>query len=146
VIWGLYHGAFLVAERLGLAAAVRRLWTPLRHGYLMAVVMVGWVFFRADTLAGAVAFLGAMFGMRGASPTPFTVGWYLTPELYVALIAGTIGSVKYLDADLFSRDGRDRNPRPHVQAAATAALALVFLASILQIASRSYDPFIYFRF
>jgi alginate O-acetyltransferase complex protein AlgI len=146
VIWGLYHGAFLVAERLGLAAAIRRLWTPLRHGYLMVVVMVGWVFFRADTLAGAVAFLGAMFGMSGASPTPFSVGWYLTPELYVALIAGAIGSVKYLEGDLFSRDGRDRTPRPHVQAAATAALALVFLASILQIASRSYDPFIYFRF
>src|SRR4051812_8670704 len=46
VIWGLFHGTFLVVERLGLAAAVRRLWAPLRHAYLLLVVMVGWVFFR----------------------------------------------------------------------------------------------------
>src|SRR5437762_694029 len=31
VVWGLFHGTFLVAERLGLAAAVRRLWAPIRH-------------------------------------------------------------------------------------------------------------------
>ena len=57
VIWGLFHGSFLVVERLGLAAAIRRLWRPLRHVYLLLVVMIGWVFFRADTLPSAVAFL-----------------------------------------------------------------------------------------
>ena len=62
VIWGLFHGTFLVVERLGLASAVKRLWAPLRHAYLLLVVMVGWVFFRADTLPDAVAFLRAMFG------------------------------------------------------------------------------------
>ena len=50
VIWGLYHGTFLVMERLGLADRLMRLWRPLRHLYLLIVVMVGWVLFRADTL------------------------------------------------------------------------------------------------
>ena len=57
VIWGLFHGSFLVAERLGLADAVKRLWAPLRHAYLLVVVMIGWVFFRAETLPAALAYL-----------------------------------------------------------------------------------------
>ena len=92
VVWGLFHGTFLVIERLGLAAAVRRLWAPLRHAYLLLVVMVGWVFFRADTLGGAAAFLKAMFGFGMAAPTEFSVSWYLTPALWLALAAGAIGS------------------------------------------------------
>src|SRR5581483_3835693 len=44
VIWGLFHGAFLVLERVGVARVVRRWWPPLRHVYLLLVVMVGWVF------------------------------------------------------------------------------------------------------
>ena len=73
VIWGLFHGTFLVIERLGLASAVKRLWLPLRHAYLMLVVMIGWVFFRADTLPIAMSFLRTMFGLQTATvPTPFT--------------------------------------------------------------------------
>ena len=56
VIWGLFHGSFLVAERLGLAGAVKRLWAPVRHAYLLAIVMIGWVFFRAETLPAALAY------------------------------------------------------------------------------------------
>src|SRR5207302_330703 len=80
------HGTFLVVERLGLADAIGRLWAPIRHVYLVIVVMIGWAFFRADTLAGAVAFLTAMAGLSPAMPTPYTVGWYLTPELWLALV------------------------------------------------------------
>src|SRR5206468_3543526 len=31
-----------------------------RHAYTLGVVMIGWVFFRADTLSGSLAFLQAM--------------------------------------------------------------------------------------
>ena len=60
--------------------------------------MIGWVFFRADTLPGAIAFLTAMAGMTAAAPTPYTVRWYLTPELWLALAAGAIGSTPWVPA------------------------------------------------
>ncbi len=40
VIWGLYFGVFLVLERVGLSAWLASWWTPLRHLYLLIVVMV----------------------------------------------------------------------------------------------------------
>src|SRR5205085_974952 len=75
-----------------------RRWTPLRHVFLLLVVMVGWVFFRADTLSVAIDVLNAMSGLGRAVPSPFSVGWYLTPELWLAIVAGAIGSMPVVPA------------------------------------------------
>jgi alginate O-acetyltransferase complex protein AlgI len=152
VVWGLFHGTFLVLERVGLADAVKRRRAPLQHAYALLVVMVGWVFFRADTLTGALAFLGAMAGLSPALPTPYPVAWYLTPELWLALLAGTIGSMPVIPA-LAGRIERERiaDSRPRLalslaDALGTAALAALLVASVMQMAARTYNPFIYFRF
>ena len=122
----------------------------------MLVVMIGWVFFRADTLTGAVAFLKAMAGLTTAAPTPYTVRWYLTSELWLALIAGAIGSTPWLPA-LAARVERAASAasaasaeRPAVAWSAsllsTAMLMALLVASIMQMVAHTYNPFIYFRF
>jgi alginate O-acetyltransferase complex protein AlgI len=149
VVWGLYHGAFLVLERLGLGARLQRAWRPLRHAYLLLAVMVGWVFFRADTLPQALAFLQALSGFGAAQPTPYAPGHYLDAELWLALVAGAIGATPVVPW-LARRHEAVRAASPARggawDAAATAALSLLLLASVLQVAARSYNPFIYFRF
>jgi alginate O-acetyltransferase complex protein AlgI len=137
-----------VVERLGLASAVKRLWPPLRHAYLLLVVMVGWVFFRADTLPDAVAFLRAMFGFTAAiQPTPFTLAWYLTPELCLALAAGVVGSAPIIPALGRWRSALgDRWRAIGLDAISSTALMLILVAAIMQMAARTYNPFIYFRF
>jgi alginate O-acetyltransferase complex protein AlgI len=147
VVWGLYHGTFLVLERLGLAAFVRRLPAPVRHAYLLLVVMIGWVFFRADTLQHAAAYLGAMAGTTAPGIKPFDAAWFLTPKVVFAMLAGAIGSTPVVRGVRTTPALREVERRGWmVEGAATAALAGVLAASILQIAGRSYDPFIYFRF
>jgi alginate O-acetyltransferase complex protein AlgI len=153
VIWGLYHGVFLVAERvvngpasrMGQRRAAERQSNTVRaiatHAYAVLVVMVGWVFFRADTLPGAIAFLQAMAGHGAHAPTPYTVSYYLTPELWLALGAGVIGSMPWVPA--LARRSEDRWP---ASLASVAAIALLLVASIMQMAARTYNPFIYFRF
>src|SRR4029079_13106526 len=69
VVWGLYHGAFMVFERVGLHAALSRLPRLLGHLYALLVVMVGWVFFRADSLGAALGVLCAMDRLRRAEAT-----------------------------------------------------------------------------
>jgi alginate O-acetyltransferase complex protein AlgI len=143
VVWGLYHGTFLVVERLGLAAVARRFPAPVRHAYLLIVVMIGWVFFRADTLQHAVTFLGAMAGATAPGVKPFDAAWFLTPKVALAIFAGVIGSAPVFKAAAIERLA---SRGWLAEAAATGALVAVLAASILQIAGRSYDPFIYFRF
>ena len=64
---GLIHGAFLVIERLGLGSYLTKLPVIVRFIYVMLVVQVGWVFFRAETLPDALGFLSAMFGLNSVS-------------------------------------------------------------------------------
>jgi alginate O-acetyltransferase complex protein AlgI len=150
-VWGLFHGTFLVVERLGLAALVAKLAAPLRHAYLLVVIMIGWVFFRADTLSDAAAFLRAMAGGGTADPTPYAVSWYLTREVWLALVAGVVGSMPVVPA-LSRWADRDGQPWPQpalvwlMDAAGTVTVMALFVASIMQMASHAYNPFIYFRF
>jgi alginate O-acetyltransferase complex protein AlgI len=148
VIWGLFHGAFLVVERLGLARIIMRAPRLLRHVYLMLVVMVGWVFFRADTLPHAAGYLRALFGFNlTPAPTPLTLGFHLTPELWLALVAGAIGSAPVVRAfERWRSTGGDGIEHLGLIAASRAALLVVFAACIMQMAAGTYNPFIYFRF
>ena len=66
IIWGLYHGLFLVVERMGLGKLLEKnCFRGLNHIYTALVVVVGWVFFRADTLSAAMKYLGEMFSFSG---------------------------------------------------------------------------------
>jgi alginate O-acetyltransferase complex protein AlgI len=168
VIWGLWHGAFLVIERAtrplrqssirqssirqsSIAQSPNHSITKsaTAHAYALAVAMIGWVFFRADTLPGALAFLKAMAGLNAAAPTAYTVSWYLTPELWLALAAGVIGSTPIVPAIGRWRErrlGADAGSSDWLGFASTVALLAMLVASVTQMAARTYNPFIYFRF
>ena len=79
VIWGGLHGCYLVVnhawhalqERIGLASRpASRLGRFAGRTLTFVAVVVGWVFFRAQTLDGARAMLSGMIGINGvALPT-----------------------------------------------------------------------------
>jgi alginate O-acetyltransferase complex protein AlgI len=164
VLWGLWHGSFLVIERVLFKRGDRKVrrdqqdsavsadsavssgvfaWPIWPHAYTLLVVMIGWVFFRSDTLPGAVGFLRALAGLTTAAPTPYTVAWYLTPELWLALGAGVLGSAPWVPA-LAAR--LEHTNTWSVPLLSTAALMALLVLSIMSMAALTYNPFIYFRF
>ena len=87
VVWGLYHGGFLVLERQARFARLLHRLGRLSHIYTMLVVICGWVLFRAETFSQAVAFFRAMSGRGGADPT-YPLRWFLTNDVALALLFG----------------------------------------------------------
>jgi alginate O-acetyltransferase complex protein AlgI len=147
VIWGLFHGTFLVLERIGLGSLLKRAAPSARHVYLLLVVMIGWVFFRAPDLPTAITYLAAMFGFSDAPMPAVRLTWYLTPEVRLALLAGIVGSMPVVPVlRTLSERASGYWQGWATEAAATVALVAVFLAALLQVAARSYNPYIYFRF
>jgi len=148
VVWGLFHGCFLVVERQwprnpqAAPVAERFVGRAARHVYSLIVVMVGWVFFRADTLTGAVGYLTAMAGQGGIEPSGYAVAWYLTPDVSLAIAAGIIGSTPLVP----TLASRPQASALALRAASAVALSALLVASIVEIAARTYNPFIYFRF
>ena len=147
VAWGLYHGSFLVLERLGAGRWLERLWAPARHAYTMLAVVVGWVFFRAESLPQAGRYLAAMAGFASGTGLEHHVGLQLNAVVALALTAGIIGSAPILPRlGQWREDIATINLRVAVEAGRLAGLALLLVASAMQMAAGTYNPFIYFRF
>ena len=59
IVWGMFHGVFLIVERLGWGRLLAKLPSIVQVIYAFVVVSIGWVFFRADSLSSAFTILGS---------------------------------------------------------------------------------------
>jgi len=143
VIWGLLHGGFLVLERTAFGRWLENCWRPLRHAYLISGVLLAWVFFRSEGLDQATGYIAAMFG-DGADGVRHPLALYLTSDKWLVLAAGIAGSTPWLPW-LKQRAAERTLPSP-VQAAIVALLLCIVVASAMQLAAGTHNPFIYFRF
>jgi alginate O-acetyltransferase complex protein AlgI len=93
VIWGLYHGAFLLIERTRFGDWLERLPRPLRHIYTLLVVMIGWVLFRTETFAQATSVLASMAGLSTGVDPNQKFARYWNSELMWSIVFGIIFSM-----------------------------------------------------
>ncbi len=166
LVWGLYHGAFLVLERVSFGDWLAKRGAWLRHVYTLLVVMVGWVFFRADNVTHALEYLRTMFGLAGEKlvhlPHPpiddawvnvnalHPLGLFANTLTWIAIAAGVIGAMPWLPrvTDYVARIAKHGRTRLAFgfEMAGLVALALIFVHVAMSLASGAYNPFIYFRF
>jgi alginate O-acetyltransferase complex protein AlgI len=153
-IWGLIHGALMVVERAGLGVLLARSWRPLRSLYVWLVVLVAFVFFRAEPLEGALGYLGAMAGMPSGEGLAYPAALFLSREISLVLVLALVGSTPWLPA-LDSWTARRIESQSRATAlriercyafARFALLNLVLLGCAMSLASGTHNPFIYFRF
>jgi alginate O-acetyltransferase complex protein AlgI len=150
VVWGAYHGLLLSLERFGGDRVLDRLPKPARWLYAMVLVLVGWVFFRCETLTHAAAFLSAMAG-AGAPGNPEDWRAALDPHVAIAIAVGAIASVGafagFHDGVLAAWRARQAAAiEVGYQLGRLAFLALIALGSTLTLISSRFNPFIYYRF
>lgn len=140
VLWGAWHGAWLIVERMGLRGALNRLPRPLAQAWTLALVMLGWVFFRAPDLASALSYFSAL---AGAAPHPGGHPWQAEiASLELATIAVAL-------ACALLPTGRPPGVLAPLGAGRWARLPVVFACVALcacSLASGTYNPFLYFRF
>ncbi len=119
--------------------------------YTMLVMLVGLIIFRSDSLAYAGRMLKAFFGFGGpmSGQTYSLVSAYFGPYYLVLLVLSVFFSLplfrngwRKVRANLA---GRKTASAVFMGATMAAALAILVL-SLMQLATDSYNPFIYFRF
>jgi len=153
VIWGLLHGLFLSLERGLWGRILRGLPRVLQHAYVLLIVVLAFVFFRADTLSHSQAVLAAMCNASDGLRLYPTVAIELDREFYLTLGLGLLLSTPIASV-LSSRikeialalAPRTRIPIVSVSLVSLMLLGVLFSLSALEVASGSYNPFIYFRF
>ena len=132
--WGLYFGVLLILEKKFLAGWITRLPSVLQHLYALFFIVIGWVFFRSDSMGLAVQYLGSMF----TSTVPlnrFVIEYLL--RFWPYLLFGVV-----LSAPVFPRLKSTRIWR----VLEFPVLAVLFTLCLMRLLASSYNPFIYFRF
>lgn len=142
IVWGLWHGLFLVIERLGFKKALDKLPKFIGWIYTMLVVLVGWVFFRADTLSAAMKYLGEMFSFSGGVANGMAQFDNLSFIITVIAIVLCTPVYQFLKGKLEKTEG---GKKAAFVIGAVLATGL-FILSVIFLTGSGYNPFIYFRF
>ena len=142
IVWGLWHGLFLVIERLGFKKALDKLPKFIGWIYTMLVVLVGWVFFRADTLSAAMKYLGEMFSFSGGVANGMAQFDNLSFIITVIAIILCTPVYQFLKGKL---EKTEVGKKAAFVIGAVLATGL-FILSVIFLTGSGYNPFIYFRF
>jgi alginate O-acetyltransferase complex protein AlgI len=149
VVWGFFHGVFLIIERLGLGKILQKTWAPLANSYTWLVVMVGWVFFRSNTLNEALDYLRCMFDINPHGNTSGVSFAVITPELLLVLLCAGVFAFPLPHFHFTAKPKFERVYRL-LKTGFGYILPVLYLSLLvlctLYLISGSYNPFIYYRF
>jgi alginate O-acetyltransferase complex protein AlgI len=142
IVWGAYHGSFLVIERLALLKPLQKL-GKLSVIYTFISVLIGWVFFRLEHLTPALQFLKRMFGNFTNSqkilyPNEFL--WMLCAAFIFAFFTLSKIGQSIQNKIYFA----PYNNRSHIFMMVLSLVLLIICAG--KITTSTFNPFIYFRF
>ena len=139
VMWGAIHGGMLALERaFGANKAFGNVPALIKIPVTFVIVLITWVFFRAENFSTAITYLGTMFG--GAHPEPSAA------LLQAQLLRGF--NVLQLAVCAFGVWVMPNVPAMmHRFTWWKAAIGFILLlAAVAMMFARGYSPFLYFQF
>ena len=143
VLWGAYHGLFLILDRLFLLKFYERIGKLPSVIITFFITLVGWVLFRAETLTQAVFYVKKMFSCDFRQ-----LDYFPDNKFYAIMVAGFVFAFMALfrnneawQQKILASGQSDRNI-----VLMTIGAILFFVISLASITSSGFNPFIYFRF
>jgi alginate O-acetyltransferase complex protein AlgI len=143
VVWGAYHGFFLVAERLVLLDVYKKIGKLPSVIITFLIVVVGWVFFRLEQFDVAVSYLGKMFIWQDGNNVNLVTSFSFYMIIAILFSFSTFFKMgNRLCNFVFTTD----NYSQKVYYWMIPLGILLFTLSLSSITSTGFNPFIYFRF
>ena len=144
LVWGLWHSLFTALESLQIIPVKKfsrsTAGRVLGHVYTLLVVLLGFVLFRAESVAQGLAVIGAMF-TGFSQPAALPLGQLLTGQCCVVLAAGAVLCLPVLP---WIR----KHPRleSRLQPLSWIGCAVLFVLCLMKLAAGGFAPFIYAQF
>ncbi|OFX10740.1 MAG: hypothetical protein A3G22_06505 [Alphaproteobacteria bacterium RIFCSPLOWO2_12_FULL_40_11] len=140
IIWGMFHGFFLVAERVLPKVSMPKI---LQNFYAIFIIMIGWVFFRSPDLSHSLAYLQTMFSGNEIEIVSNQISRLIRSHFvwmsFSLALTGFSPLVKNLALCLM------RKNRIFVGIFDLFLIA-VFALAIIRLSAATHNPFIYFQF
>jgi alginate O-acetyltransferase complex protein AlgI len=143
IIWGGFHGLFLVLDRLFLIKFTEKIGKVPSVILTYFITLIGWVLFRATDLTQAWLYIRKMFAFEGGFPA-----WRFDTQFWAILLVGAFfgffGVIKGIET---WQDSQLKVPYSTRKTWAGGIIALVLLVYCMaSLTTSGFNPFIYFRF
>lgn len=144
IFWGAFHGLFLILDRLFLISFLKKIGKLPAMILTYVIVLLGWVFFRCNTIGDAFVFIGQMFSFDFAH-----AGVYIPNKFYIFLLIGLVfafsGYFSFIEkkAQLWYEEVNSSTLRLVMKCFTTVLLGWWCL---IEIFGSDFNPFIYFKF
>jgi alginate O-acetyltransferase complex protein AlgI len=144
IIWGLFHGSFLVLERFNFYRKnLEKLPKIIQNFYMLFLVMIGWIFFRSIDLASSINLLKIIAFDNPIQQMPINIIKILNSHFllmsFIFAIMGYSPLIKNLSKSLIKKN-------KIFIVIFDLILLILFLISVIRLSSQTYNPFIYFQF
>jgi alginate O-acetyltransferase complex protein AlgI len=144
LVWGLYHGAWLVIERAtGYGRGEATSWVPARRALTFVIAVVGWVLFRAESMSQAGTLIKAMFVPTGSGVND-AVAVAMTHQRSVVLALALL--VVLMPRDLVLGRVLDSGRTAWAGALRVATSWVAAPVAAMLVAVGTLSPFLYFQF
>lgn len=150
VVWGLWHGLFMLIERALKGKTSIRVPKVFRWMYTMLAVSLGWVMFRIEDIEAAMNYFSTMFHIKAHEYNAFALSYYLDKKLIFMLIVAVIAVIPW--AQLLPRYpgvyiAKFADTKEGILCVVRRVLLLaLFVLTLVFIVNSTYSPFIYFKF
>jgi alginate O-acetyltransferase complex protein AlgI len=145
VLWGGYHGLFLILDRLFLLKVLKKLgkWPSIVITFFFT--MIGWVIFRLENMQDIVLYIKKLFAFHFNTEELYETIPSFSTILCLAIFFSFITSFKLGDKwKQFFFEKKHYLLKEHL--GLTALTILFIMLSVASITSSGFNPFIYFRF
>lgn len=145
IAWGLYYGIFLIIERIFLKKILdKNKFKLINNLYVMLIVIIGWVLFRANGLRHALEIIKLMFSFD------FSKTYILLPTFINLKTIGIIVISILLcgpTQKMFNKlKNKEKIKKVYENRLEFIVIIFILTFSIFELVASSYNPFIYFRF
>lgn len=135
IVWGLYYAFFLIVERI-----IKNTWggggpRVFQHLYALIVIIIGWVFFRAETLTAAISYIKNMFRFTNRSYIDLVIE--INKQYIFCIIIGIVFSVPIM---------QKIEKKINNDFLGDICVSVLFIIAISYMLGSGFSPFLYFRF
>jgi alginate O-acetyltransferase complex protein AlgI len=144
ILWGLYFGLFLVAEKYFLKSVLNKLPRIAGHLYVVLFVMLSFVLFNSNTLGESIDSFMGLFGLVDIPAWNAETLYYA--RSYAGVMLASAFAATPLPSALARKIASCKKGRAVTNLLQHAVLVLLLLVATGYLIDGSFNPFLYFRF
>lgn len=146
ILWGVFYGALLIVEKLGLLKVLEKIPSVFSHLYLLFLTLIGWTIFYTTDLGKLGGYFAVMFGLSGNALSDPQLSITFMNNLFW-LVAAVLFCMPITQlVKRWAQTQRSEGVRAGISIVNAIMNVMLLFVCTAMLVGDSYNPFLYFRF